>query len=61
VPDAAGQPESVVCSVCGATAAGEALLTWSTSTGPRGRRAVCDRCTRENVRSIEAKLDEQWW
>jgi hypothetical protein len=54
-------PETATCSVCGTTSAGEPPLTWSTATGPRGRTLVCDRCTRENVRSIEAKLDEQWW
>jgi hypothetical protein len=24
-------------------------------------RWVCNTCTREYVRSIEAKLDHQWW
>ncbi len=53
--------QGVVCSACGATAAGPAPLTWSSATGPRGLRLVCDRCTRENLRSIEGKLDEAWW
>jgi len=22
---------------------------------------ICERCTRDNVRSIEGKLDEAWW
>jgi hypothetical protein len=24
-------------------------------------RWVCELCTRENVRSIEAKLEPEWW
>ena len=49
------------CSVCGTAVDGPPPLTWSTSTGPRGTAWVCDRCTRMNVRSIEAKLDEEHW
>jgi hypothetical protein len=57
------------CSLCG-TPAGCASssappLDWSadlieTSEGTR-RRWVCGPCTRRFVRSIEAKLDQQWW
>jgi transposase len=55
--------QTASCSVCGTTVEGDPPLTWSTATatGPRGRTLVCDRCTRDNVRSIEARLDEQWW
>ena len=28
--------------------------------GPR-TKWVCDACTRKYVRSIEAKLDQEWW
>ena len=52
------------CSVCGVVAAayeGGALLTWSTSVEDGRRRDVCPKCTRANVRSIEGKLDEEWW
>jgi len=51
---------AATCSRCG-TCAPEQPLTWSTATGPRGTILVCDRCTREHVRSIEAKLDEEHW
>jgi hypothetical protein len=54
-------PGVATCSVCGTTVEGDPPLTWSTSTGPRGTTLACARCTRENVRSIEAKLDEEWW
>jgi hypothetical protein len=51
------------CSVCGAPAPdGEPVLAgWSTSSSSRGVQWVCTSCTREHVRSIEAKLDEEWW
>ena len=50
------------CALCGQQAEGEDLpLTWVTSM-ENGRRLVyCDRCARENVRSIESKLDSAWW
>jgi transposase len=54
-------PARATCSACGTTVEGDPPLTWSTSTGPRGRTVVCDRCTRDNVRSIEAKLEQEWW
>ncbi len=53
--------ETAVCSVCGRTVPEPAPLTWSLSTGPRGTTRVCDTCTREHVRAIEGKLDEEWW
>ena len=30
-------------------------------TDERGMHHVCAACTRANVRSIEAKLPEEWW
>lgn len=58
------EPAAVSCDRCGATSA-TVPLTWSTSVEQRGRarRTVryCDRCSRENVRSIEGRLDEVWW
>jgi len=55
----------VTCVRCGATAADPPPLTWSTSVEQRGdTRAVvyvCDRCSREHVRAIEGRLDQEWW
>ena len=34
---------------------------WSLSSSDRGVDRLCAACTRENVRSIEARLDEEWW
>ena len=51
-----------ICAVCGSVADGpEAPLTWSTQVGRRGVELVCERCTRDNVRAIEGKLESEWW
>lgn len=50
------------CAMCGKSSRdpGE-LLTWVMSS-ENGRTVVtCDECSRRHVRSIEAKLDSQWW
>jgi hypothetical protein len=51
-----------VCAFCGVRAdTGDLPLTWATSV-ENGRELVyCDRCARENLRSIEGKLDSAWW
>jgi hypothetical protein len=51
------------CSRCGALAdSGESLPPgWSLATDERGVALLCLECTRANVRSIEAKLPEEWW
>lgn len=53
---------TVTCDFCGRRADGEdAPLTWTTSI-ERGRiRRFCDECSREYLRSMEAKLDSEWW
>ncbi len=54
------QSPSLSCSWCGATV--ETLpLTWTTSL-ERGRQIFyCERCSREHLRSIEGKLDQDFW
>jgi DNA-directed RNA polymerase subunit RPC12/RpoP len=52
-----------VCATCGRMADDEAVarLTWVLGV-ERGRQVwTCDRCSRENLRSIEGKLDSAWW
>jgi len=52
------------CSRCGAfeDSDEDALPTgWSLVTDKRGVGLVCLDCTRTNIRSIEAKLPEEWW
>ena len=51
------------CSRCGALAEDDEELPpgWSFETSERGIQWICASCTRANVRSIEAKLPEEWW
>jgi hypothetical protein len=45
-----------------ATDAGADLpLTWITSVENGRVRVYCDECARSNLRSIESKLDSEWW
>ncbi|MGC4939194.1 hypothetical protein [Kribbella sp. DT2] len=50
------------CARCGQQAETDDLpITWMTSVENGRRLAYCDRCARDNVRSIEGKLDSAWW
>jgi hypothetical protein len=56
--------EHQTCARCGATApapTGGLPAGWSLATSDRGVDRLCAACTRDNVRSIEARLDEEWW
>jgi hypothetical protein len=35
--------------------------TWTRQTTDRGEEWLCERCTRDNLRAIEARLDAAWW
>lgn len=50
------------CAVCETAAPSEPPpFIWSSAV-ERGRRLwTCERCARENIRSIEGKLDSAWW
>lgn len=51
----------VNCSHCGITVE-SAPVTWVYEVGRHGIGGwICDRCARTNLRSIEAKLDQEWW
>ncbi|HEY0538425.1 MAG TPA: hypothetical protein VGD53_08645 [Actinoallomurus sp.] len=49
----------VICTSCGATA--ESPLGWTTDVTERGAQHLCDRCSRDNIRSIEGRLDPAYW
>jgi hypothetical protein len=52
----------ISCSWCGATADSEVPpLTWTSSVESGVVRYYCERCSREHLRSIESKLDAQYW
>jgi len=38
-----------------------ARLTWAFGVEKDRQVWTCDRCSRENLRSIEGKLDSDWW
>ncbi len=52
----------VTCDLCGRVAPDDDVtLTWSTAV-ERGRtRRYCETCSRENLRSMEGKLDSDYW
>jgi hypothetical protein len=49
----------IICSSCGITA--ETPLGWTTDLADGAAQHLCDRCSRENLRSIEGRLDQAWW
>lgn len=53
------------CVRCGTLAEAETAeitpIGWSWAPTERGTEWMCPACTRDNVRSIEAKLPEEWW
>lgn len=58
----AGSPPRA-CGTCGAPAPtdGAALLAWSRAVELGREVWTCPDCARRHVRSIEGKLDHEWW
>lgn len=54
------EPQPATCSHCG-TMVEDRPATWSLDIGARGAQWICESCTRQNIRSIEGKLDDAWW
>ncbi|MET9763975.1 hypothetical protein ABZ016_33820 [Streptomyces sp. NPDC006372] len=54
------EPARLVCARCGLSVAAP-QLTWTCSVEHGTRRHFCERCSRENLRSIEGRLDSDWW
>ncbi len=58
---AVDDPVVVVCVLCGIAASGPTTL-WMFGKDRSGSDSwYCPDCARENLRSVEAKLDRQWW
>lgn len=64
--------EPACCARCGTPAQqgpdGRPVVPWTWSTAQDAtdpsqptRTLLCERCTREHARSIEAKLGSDWW
>jgi len=50
------------CDLCGREEPEPAkTLTWTTAVENGRRRSFCDACSRQNLRSMEAKLDSEHW
>ncbi|WP_137993470.1 hypothetical protein [Streptomyces vilmorinianum] len=60
VNDARTPDEPIVCARCGKTAQ-SVPVTWTCSVENGTRQYICDTCARENIRSIEGRLDSSWW
>ena len=54
------QPDPVRCALCGRTASTQPL-TWATSVEGGEIRLYCERCSRDNVRAMEGRLDAEWF
>ena len=54
--------EPVTCDFCGRQESDPArALTWSTAVERGRQRMFCEECSRTHLRSMEAKLDSDWW
>jgi len=52
----------ISCALCGTSVSAELPpLTWASSLEAGRRRYFCDRCSRENARNIETRLDQNYW
>jgi len=65
VTDAVSPEQLLVCAACGVTPPeseqAAARISWTRSTEGGRTTWICERCSRQNVRSIEGKLDAAWW
>ncbi|WP_183407987.1 hypothetical protein [Nocardioides pocheonensis] len=53
---------AVTCAFCGKVSEGEAPpLTWTSAVEQGRTKWFCDSCSREHLRSMESKLDSEWW
>jgi hypothetical protein len=56
-----GAVPTLTCDFCGRQAEESDTLTWSTSVEGGRQRRYCDTCSREHLRSMEGKLDSEFW
>jgi hypothetical protein len=52
---------TLTCQTCGVAAGEEVPLDWVSSIERGELQHHCGRCVRDNLRSIEARLDPAWW
>ena len=52
----------MTCDLCGTSApTDEPPLSWSLSLDGGVAKRYCELCTREHLRAMEGKLDQQFW
>jgi hypothetical protein len=51
----------MTCDLCGRQAEESEALTWTTSVEQGRTLRFCESCSREHLRSIEGKLDTEFW
>ncbi|MDN5743655.1 MAG: hypothetical protein L0H31_00875 [Nocardioidaceae bacterium] len=52
----------ISCDFCGRLAESDDVpVSWSTAVERGHLRRYCEECSRAYVRSMEAKLDSDWW
>lgn len=55
-------PDLVTCDFCGRQEPdGAATLSWTVSVENGRRKTYCDECSRTHLRSMEGKLDSEFW
>lgn len=54
-------PAVAACQACGATAGERPPIDWVSSVERGQVQYFCTACARDNLRSIEARLDPDWW
>ncbi len=59
--DAAGPGPQVECARCGRSEVGPPISWMYEHEARRGGQWYCLACARENLRSLEARLDQEWW
>jgi hypothetical protein len=61
-PGYLGQVSTLVCDLCGRSATeAEAGPTWTVSVENGRRRRYCESCSREHLRSMEGRLDSEYF
>ncbi|SED55917.1 hypothetical protein SAMN04490357_5149 [Streptomyces misionensis] len=55
------RPAPLLCARCGIPAPGPHPATWTWSVENGTPVYFCATCSRENLRSIEGRLDSAWW
>jgi hypothetical protein len=53
---------AVLCDLCGVPAPDDELpMTWSLSMERGQAKRYCEGCTRQHLRAMEGKLDQEHW